>query len=55
MDAAAWQFAQSPRRKSITQACGSTYNRDGNCYAPGAGGYQLDLNVSASPDPSHGR
>jgi hypothetical protein len=55
MDATAWQFAQSPRRKSITQACGATYNSDGNCYAPGAGGHRLDLSVSNSPDPSHGR
>jgi hypothetical protein len=55
MDATAWQFAQSPRRKSITQACGATYSSDGNCYAPGAGGYRLDLSVSNSPDPSHGR
>jgi hypothetical protein len=53
-----WQFAQSPRRRQYTQACGSTYARDGNCYAP-----QLphslptavDLNTSASPDPSGGR
>jgi Domain of unknown function (DUF1906) len=55
IDATAWQFAQSPRRRSITQACGATYNSDGNCYAPGVEGYQLDLNVSNSPDPSHGR
>jgi hypothetical protein len=51
----AWQYAQSPRRKNITQACGATYNRDGNCYAPGVPQYELDLSVSASPDPSHGR
>jgi hypothetical protein len=50
-----WQYAQSPRRKSITQACGLTYSRDGNCYAPSLGHYQLDLDVSTSPDPSHGR
>jgi hypothetical protein len=55
LNADAWQFAQSPRRRSITQACGSTYNRDGNCYAPGLAQYQLDLSSSASPDPSHGR
>jgi hypothetical protein len=55
MDAAAWQYAQSPRRKSITQACGATYNRDGNCYAPGMSQFQLDLSSSGSPDPSHGR
>jgi Domain of unknown function (DUF1906) len=55
LHADAWQYAQSPRRKSITQACGATYNRDGNCYAPGIAKYQLDLSVSTSPDPSHGR
>jgi hypothetical protein len=50
-----WQYSQSPRRKSITLACGMTYSRDGNCYAPGFAHYQLDLDVSSSPDPSHGR
>lgn len=55
LDATAWQYAQSPRRKSITQACGATYNRDGNCYALGLEKFRLDLNVSATPDPSHGR
>jgi Domain of unknown function (DUF1906) len=55
LDADAWQFAQSPRRKAITQACGATYNRDGNCYAPGLTQFELDLSASASPDPSHGR
>ena len=54
MDATAWQFAQSPQRKSITRACGATY-RDGNCYAPGIAQFPLDLSSSASPDPSHGR
>jgi hypothetical protein len=51
----AWQYAQSPRRKNITQSCGASYNKDGNCYAPGIPHIQLDLSVSASPDPSHGR
>jgi hypothetical protein len=55
LNADAWQFAQSPRRKSITEACAATYNRDGNCYAPGLTQYQLDLSSSGSPDPSHGR
>ena len=59
LDLAAWQFAQSPRRKDITQACAATYSRDGNCYMRDAGPalahYALDLSVSASPDPSHGR
>lgn len=55
----AWQFAQSPRRKDITRACAATYSTNGNCYMPGAppalARFQLDLNVSDSPDPSHGR
>jgi hypothetical protein len=55
LDSTAWQYAQSPRRSSITQACGATYNHDGSCYAPNLGHYQLDLNASRSPDPSHGR
>jgi hypothetical protein len=51
----AWQYAQSPRRPEYTRACGASYNRDGNCYAPGIPKFYLDLSVSASPDPSHGR
>jgi hypothetical protein len=54
----AWQFAQSPRRPEA-KACAATYARDGNCYLPGAppalSRFQLDLSVSNSPDPSHGR
>ncbi|HEY5057065.1 MAG TPA: glycoside hydrolase domain-containing protein [Acidobacteriaceae bacterium] len=57
--AVAWQFAQSPQEKDITRACSSTYSRDGNCYLPGAppalAHYRLDLSVSTSADPSHGR
>lgn len=55
LHADAWQYSQSPRRPAITKACAATYNRDGNCYAPNIPQYQLDLSVSASPDPSHGR
>jgi hypothetical protein len=55
LDSTAWQYAQSPQEKPITQACTATYNRDGNCYAPGLGHLQLDLSISGSPDPSHGR
>jgi hypothetical protein len=55
IDSTAWQYAQSPRRNNITQACGATYNPNGNCYAPGIGSYPLDLNLSSSPDPSNGR
>jgi hypothetical protein len=54
LDSTAWQYAQSPQERSITKACSATY-RDGNCYAPGIPKIQLDLSVSASPDPSHGR
>jgi hypothetical protein len=50
-----WQYAQSPRRKEFTQACGATYNLDGNCYAPGIPGFEVDLSSATSPDPSHGR
>lgn len=54
-DAVVWQYAQSPRRRAITAACGNTYAADGNCYAPGLPKIFLDLNVAASADPSHGR
>jgi hypothetical protein len=54
-DIAAWQYSQSPRRKSITAACGQTYAADGNCYAPDLPKLYLDMNVAASSDPSHGR
>ncbi len=55
--AAVWQFAQSPRRKQFTARCAATYNRDGNCYAPGdtAHAWLLDLNSATTPDPSSGR
>ncbi len=54
--AAIWQFAQSPRRKEFTTHCAATYDRDGNCYAPGdtAHAWFLDLNSASSPDPSNG-
>jgi hypothetical protein len=53
-----WQYAQSPRRPENTAACRRTYAADGGCYAPGLPQSQqtyIDLNVSRSPDPSHGR
>lgn len=52
---AAWQYAQSPRRPEITHACAKTYAPNGNCYAPNLPNLHLDLSVSPSPDPSHGR
>ena len=54
-DAAVWQYAQSPRRRSITAACSKTYAADGNCYVPELPELMLDLNLADSPDPSHGR
>ena len=57
-DIVAWQYAQTPRRKSITAACAKTYAPDGNCYAPQTTQmpqFPVDLSVSASTDPSHGR
>jgi hypothetical protein len=54
-DMVLWQYAQSPRRKAITEACSKTYARDGNCYASDLPQLPLDLSVSNSPDPSHGR
>ena len=53
-----WQYAQSPLRKADTAACRRTYAADGNCYAPGpphSDATYIDLDLSASPDPSHGR
>ncbi len=50
-----WQFAQSPQRKDVAGRC-TNYAKDGNCYPPGAAtGMAVDLNSSASTDPSHGR
>jgi hypothetical protein len=54
-DVAAWQYAQSPRRKEITEACARTYAADGNCYVSDLPKIMLDLSVASSPDPSHGR
>ena len=57
--AAAWQYAQSPRRHQFTKSCSATYDRDGNCYPPampaGAAPILLDLDSATSPDPSHTR
>ena len=55
--AAIWQFAQSPRRKEFTARCSTSYNRDGNCYAPGdtQHAWFLDLNSATTPDPSRGQ
>jgi hypothetical protein len=50
-----WQYAQSPRRKSITKACGQTYSANNLCLLPELPQVELDLNAAESPDPSHGR
>ncbi len=55
MDAEVWQYAQSPRRASITRACAQTYAKDGQCYAGATNDLFLDLDVAKSADPSHGR
>ncbi len=55
LDATAWQFAQSPRRRSITQACARTYASDGNCDTPAPARFDVDLSSATTPDPSHGR
>ena len=54
-DALVWQYAQSPRRPEITRACARTYNAAGNCTLPDLPAIFLDLNLSPSADPSHGR
>lgn len=53
-----WQYAQSPRRPADTAACRTTYAADSRCYAPGlpqSEATHIDLDLAASPDPSHGR
>jgi len=50
-----WQYSQSPRRDNLTKKCAATYDKDRNCYPPGASRLHLDLNVATSPDPSDGR
>jgi hypothetical protein len=57
-EAVVWQYAQSPRRRQDTAACRRTYAADGRCYAPGlphSEATRIDLDVSSSADPSHGR
>lgn len=55
MDAEVWQYAQSPRRASITRSCVQTYAKDGQCYAGATSDLFLDLDVAGSADPSQGR
>jgi hypothetical protein len=52
-----WQFVRSPRT-DVARQCFATYAADGNCYVPGlphSAQTFVDLNTSASPDPSEGR
>lgn len=53
-DATVWQIAQSPRVKPRTSRCAASYNRDGNCYAPGDTAHKwfLDIDVANSANPS---
>ena len=55
LDATAWQFAQSPQRKSWTRACARTYSSDGDCRTPAPARLDVDLSSATSSDPSHGR
>jgi hypothetical protein len=55
LDAAVWQYAQSPRRIANTRACAATYSSDNNCYAGVTKELILDLDAASSADPSHGR
>jgi len=53
-DAALWQISQSPRRKEFTAQCAKTYDKDGNCYAPGDTSHKwfLDVDVATTANPS---
>lgn len=49
-----WQFVQSPRRPDFAAQC-HNYNRDGNCYPPGADPatkLHIDVNTATNADPS---
>jgi hypothetical protein len=53
-----WQYARSPLDPETAAACRSTFATDSKCYAPGlphSEAAHIDLDASASPDPSHGR
>jgi hypothetical protein len=54
----AWQFAQSPRRPEMTEACRLTYAQDGNCYppaVPSTSALHIDVDTATSADPSQAR
>jgi hypothetical protein len=53
--AAIWQFAQSPRRRGVTANCASSYDAEGNCFAPSlqrTNGIDVDVDSATSPNPS---
>jgi hypothetical protein len=54
-DALVWQYAQSPRRVKLTEACAQTYAANGSCDAPGSAALNVDLDVASTRDPSRGR
>ncbi|MGA7340623.1 MAG: glycoside hydrolase domain-containing protein [Terracidiphilus sp.] len=52
---AAWQYAQSPRRRQFSAECPANAAPDGNCYAPDLPHRTrlfVDLDMADSPDPS---
>lgn len=55
-EALVWQYSRSPKTEYARQCAG--YAADTQCYAPGLAQRPetfVDLNVSSSADPSHGR
>jgi hypothetical protein len=55
LDLTVWQYAQSPRRRELTTACGRTYASDGNCYTHSFPTIPLDMDFAETLDPSQGR
>lgn len=56
--AVAWQYVRSPLEPETESACRATFAADQKCYAPGIPQSEkthIDMDVSRSPDPSHGR
>jgi len=57
-NAEVWQYAVTPRKPEDSAGCAATYAPDAKCYVPGSPHSEatyVDLDVSSSPDPSHGR
>jgi len=56
--AVVWQYVRSPLEPETESACRATFAADQKCYAPGlpqSDRTHIDLDVSRSSDPSHGR